>query len=185
MVLTLFIVVLHLKNWVMNQFVFKFTVAKFIWLFLAKYNTIRSSLDYMESKIFLEHYDFGILLCCNVYTVVCWQNLKHYQEFQPEFCSKKQLNSADVMWIPKYYLDTMTLCSTLLLFVDNFFFLDDLNKQVSTCCLKAKNQKDNSQKLKKANKPLNPKKPKYYLDTMTLCTLLLCVDKNLFSWWSS
>ena len=27
------------------------------------------------------------------------------------------------------------------------YFLDDLNKQV-TCCLKAKNQKDNSQKLK-------------------------------------
>ena len=140
----------------------------------------------MESKILLEHYDFGILLhIYHMYTVVCWQNLKHYQEFQPEFCSEKQLNSADVMWIPKYYLDTMTLCSTLLVVCWQFFFLDDLNKQVSTCCLKAKNQKDNSQKLKKANKPLNPKKPKYYLDTMTLCTLLLCVDKNLFSWWSS
>ena len=28
------------------------------------------------------------------------------------------------------------------------YFLDDLSKQVNTCYLKAKNQKDNSQKLK-------------------------------------
>ena len=90
-----------------------------------------------------------------------------------------------MLYVSKVWFGHYDFVYTVGCVLTKIYFLDDLNKQVSTSGLKAKNQKANSQKLKKANKPLNPKKPKYYLDTMTLCTLLLCVDKNLFSWWSS
>ena len=89
----------------------------------------------MESKISFEHYDF-----CNshrLFTLLYFDKTfldvesKNSQEFQLEFCSEKQLNSADVM-NSKILFGHYDFVYTVGCVLTKIYFLDDLSKQVGS-----------------------------------------------------
>ena len=131
----------------------------------------------MESKILLEHYDFGILVCVHCCLLTKSKALLRIptrilfgKTAEFSWCymnSKKLFGHYDFLYF------------TVGCVLTKFYFLDDLNKQVSTCWWKAKKQKDNSQKLKKANKPLNPKNQNI-IWTLWLCVHCCCVLTKIY-----